>query len=278
MMDYAEALRFLRGRIERDGHLVGVAAGSGITAKYAVAGGCDLVLALSSGKYRQMGCSSMAGFLCYANSNDLVMDYALRELMRPCAGVPLLFGLNASDPTRAMYDYIREIKRMGFTGVVNYPTAGMIDGRFRAALEAGRLEEANRLLGRPFAIDWTVEHGRKLGHKLGFPTANQHIGEEFARPRFGVYATRVLIDGVPYAAATNVGIKPTVGSDCVSAESYILDWSGDLYGRRIETQFLKFLRPEEKFETLEELRHAIGVDAERAREAVAAACAAGGCT
>ena len=135
-MDYAEALRFLRGRIERDGHLVGVAAGSGITAKYAVAGGCDLVLALSSGKYRQMGCSSMAGFLCYANSNDLVMDYALRELMRPCAGVPLLFGLNASDPTRAMYDYIREIKRMGFTGVVNYPTAGMIDGRFRAALEA----------------------------------------------------------------------------------------------------------------------------------------------
>ena len=135
MMDYAEALRFLRGRIERDGHLVGVAAGSGITAKYAVAGGCDLVLALSSGKYRQMGCSSMAGFLCYANSNDLVMDYALRELMRPCAGVPLLFGLNASDPTRAMYDYIREIKKMGFTGVVNYPTAGMIDGRFRAALE-----------------------------------------------------------------------------------------------------------------------------------------------
>ena len=101
-MDYAEALRFLRGRIERDGHLVGVAAGSGITAKYAVAGGCDLVLALSSGKYRQMGCSSMAGFLCYANSNDLVMDYALRELMRPCAGVPLLFGLNASDPARAM--------------------------------------------------------------------------------------------------------------------------------------------------------------------------------
>ena len=136
MMDYAEALRFLRGRIERDGHLVGVAAGSGITAKYAVAGGCDLVLALSSGKYRQMGCSSMAGFLCYANSNDLVMDYALRELMRPCARVPLLFGLNASDPTRAMYDYIREIKKMGFTGVVNYPTAGMIDGRFRAALEA----------------------------------------------------------------------------------------------------------------------------------------------
>ncbi len=136
MMDYAEALRFLRGRIERDGHLVGVAAGSGITAKYAVAGGCDLVLALSSGKYRQMGCSSMAGFLCYANSNDLVMDYALRELMRPCAGVPLLFGLNAADPTRAMYDYIREIKRMGFTGVVNYPTAGMMDGRFRAALEA----------------------------------------------------------------------------------------------------------------------------------------------
>ena len=99
MMEYAQALAFLRARLEGDGHLVGVAAGSGITAKYAVAGGCDLILALSSGKYRQMGCSSMAGFLCYANSNDLVMDYALRELMRPCAGVPLIFGLNAADPT-----------------------------------------------------------------------------------------------------------------------------------------------------------------------------------
>lgn len=141
--------------------------------------------------------------------------------------------------------------------------------RIRAALEAGQLDEANRLLGRPFSIDWTVEHGRKLGHKLGFPTANQHIGEEFARPRFGVYATRVLIDGVAYAAATNVGIKPTVGSDCVSAESYILGWQGDLYGKRIETQFLEFLRPEEKFETLEELRHAISIDAERAGDAIA---------
>ena len=215
------------------------------------------------------------------NHEQFAVDVLLRGLHARvvCCGYDYRFGkgacAGAAELAGLLTPYGVAVRQIGAVLDGGRPVSST---RIRAALEAGRLEEANRLLGRPFAIDWTVEHGRKLGHKLGFPTANQHIGEEFARPRFGVYATRVLIDGVPYAAATNVGIKPTVGSDCVSAESYILDWSGDLYGRRIETQFLKFLRPEEKFETLEELRHAIGVDAERAREAVAAACAAGGCT
>ena len=75
-------LERLREKVRTGEHLIGVAAGSGITAKYTVLGGCDLLLALSSGKYRTMGVGSLAGFLCYANSNDMVMEYARTELLR----------------------------------------------------------------------------------------------------------------------------------------------------------------------------------------------------
>ena len=128
-------LERLREKVRTGEHLIGVAAGSGITAKYTVLGGCDLLLALSSGKYRTMGVGSLAGFLCYANSNDMVMEYARTELLRYTDSTPVFFGLNATDPTKEMYQYIRQIRDAGFTGIVNYPTIGMIDGRFREALE-----------------------------------------------------------------------------------------------------------------------------------------------
>lgn len=124
----------LRQALADNGHLVGVAAGSGITAKYAIQGGCNLIMALNSGKYRSMGCGSMAGFLCYENSNNMVMDYARKELLRFGTDVPVIFGFNATDPTHRLYDYIMEIKRIGFAGINNYPTVGMIDGQFCKAL------------------------------------------------------------------------------------------------------------------------------------------------
>lgn len=140
--------------------------------------------------------------------------------------------------------------------------------RIRTALESGKIETANRLLGRPFAIDFPVVHGQQLGHRLGFPTANQPFPTDFILPKFGVYATRVWVDGVPYVGATNVGRKPTVGSELVAAESFLLDWSGDLYGKSIETEFLAFLRPEEKFSSLEALSAAIGQNAAEAKKIV----------
>ena len=130
-----EYLDLFYKRIESKGHLIGVAAGSGMTAKYAIMGGCDFIMALSSGKYRSMGISSMAGFLSYANSNDMVMEYATHELLRTAHRTPVFFGYNATDPTKHIYDYILEIKRQGFDGLNNYPTVGMIDGHIREALE-----------------------------------------------------------------------------------------------------------------------------------------------
>ena len=136
---YEEYLARFRNQIHENGHLVGTAAGSGMTTKYAIMGGADLIMALSSGRYRAMGISSMAGFMSYANSNDVVMSYACRELLKQSGDIPVIFGYNATDPTKNMYEYIQEIKTVGFAGINNYPTVGMIDGQFREGLEEAGL-------------------------------------------------------------------------------------------------------------------------------------------
>lgn len=186
-----------------------------------------------------------------------------------CCGYDYRFGKGACAGAKELEQFLSpygvEIKQIGAVLDNDEPISST---RIRAALADGDVETAARLLGRPFAIDFAVQHGNQLGRKLGFPTANQPIDPVFAAPKFGVYATRVIIDGKAHAAVTNVGVKPTVGSDIVAAESYILDWSGDLYGKRVETQFLSFLRPEQKFDSLEELKSAIFKNAEQARKIV----------
>ena len=106
-----------------------------MTAKYTVMGGADFILALSAGKIRQMGRSSLGSFLCYCNSNDLVMNLGTKEILPIISETPVIFGLNANDPTRPLDEYIYEIKRNGFAGINNFPSVGIIDGKFHEALE-----------------------------------------------------------------------------------------------------------------------------------------------
>lgn len=126
---------FLKKQIKIDRHIIGVAAGSGLTAKYAEAGGADFILALSSGYFRQKGVSSLAGYLPVANSNDIVMNFASREIIPAIKKIPVVFGLSATDPMFNLENYINIIKKKGFAGINNYPTIGLIDGSFRDALE-----------------------------------------------------------------------------------------------------------------------------------------------
>ncbi|WP_077300790.1 phosphoenolpyruvate hydrolase family protein [Virgibacillus pantothenticus] len=138
-------LETLKQQIRTNKHIIGVAAGSGLTAKYAEQGGADFILALSSGRFRQMGVSSLAGFTACANSNEIVMDFAIRELLPIVNKIPTIFGLFATDPTIHIEDYIRRIKLCGFAGINNYPTVGLIDGQFREALEAQGLSFAKEV-------------------------------------------------------------------------------------------------------------------------------------
>ena len=141
--------------------------------------------------------------------------------------------------------------------------------RIRELIKAGEMSAANRMLGRAFFIDFEVVPGRKLGHTIGWPTINQPFPPDFTLPRFGVYATLTRWGDQQYSSVTNVGVKPTVGSDQALAETYIQDFAGNLYGSRVEVQFLQFLREEMKFPSLDALKGQIAMDADQARKIAA---------
>lgn len=132
--------------------------------------------------------------------------------------------------------------------------------RIRAALLAGDVRLATELLGAPYRIGGRVERGRGVGHKLGFPTVNTMIPGSAVKMKNGVYKTAVRVDGNTLPAITNVGTCPTFEERSVHAETYIKDFSGDLYGKEVEVLFLDFIREERKFDSAEELIMQINID------------------
>ena len=130
----------------------------------------------------------------------------------------------------------------------------------RVAIADGDMALARRLLGRPYRLRTPVIEGQRLGNKLGFPTINQPIPAGFAYPRHGVYASCVEVEGETYPAVTNIGVHPTVGETTPLAETYIIGFSGDLYGKSPAVYPLAFLRPEQTFPSVEALREQIAQD------------------
>ncbi len=129
----------------------------------------------------------------------------------------------------------------------------------RQKIEAGEVERAAELLGHNFSIFLPVTEGRRLGRTIGIPTINQIFPENYAVPRFGVYACRCFVDGKVYIGVSNVGIKPTIIEEekHIACETHILDYSGYLYGKKIRVDFCKFIRPEKKFGSIELLAEEI---------------------
>ena len=138
----------------------------------------------------------------------------------------------------------------------------------RDCLKSGDFDRAERFLGRPFVISGRVLHGQKLGRQLGAPTANLRLGRRHSPVR-GVYAVRVKGLEQVYGGVANVGSRPTVEGNVDRLEVHLLDFDGDLYGRRIEVEFVGKVREEQKFESLDALKAAIGDDIARARAILA---------
>ncbi|MBQ8143669.1 MAG: riboflavin biosynthesis protein RibF [Butyricicoccus sp.] len=137
----------------------------------------------------------------------------------------------------------------------------------RGLIAVGDMERATRYLGHPYTITGVVQHGRQVGRRIGVPTLNLPLPENMALPPYGVYATRVLVDGQSYIAATNIGAKPTfVDGGAPTIEPHLLDFAGDLYGKRIHVELHKFLRPEMAFENADALRAAIAENIRETRE------------
>lgn len=140
-----EILDRLQKQIITNRQIIGVACGAGISAKYAEKGGADLILVLNSGRYRQMGVGSLAGFMPFDNCNKMVMDLGSKEIIPTVKNIPTIFGLCATDPTINLSLYLDRIKSNGFAGINNYPTIGMINGQFREALEEQEISYNNEV-------------------------------------------------------------------------------------------------------------------------------------
>jgi len=176
------------------------------------------------------------------------------------------FGINGTGDAELLKE-LCEKKDIEFCVApkVEFENEPISSTRIRQAILAGDIEKANMMLGRPFSYCEKVVSGDHIGRKLGAPTINQFFPENHIIPKFGVYISKVEIDGRFYRAVTNIGIRPTLELKVPRSETCIIDFSGDLYGRHIEVFLLKYLRPELIFEGLDSLKGQIMSDIEKAR-------------
>jgi riboflavin kinase/FMN adenylyltransferase len=142
---------------------------------------------------------------------------------------------------------------------VRYKDFVVSSTRIRRLVSEGRVDEAGALLGHPYFIDGVVVQGRRRGREIGFPTANLATDNELVPPH-GVYATTTTIDGVVHAGLTNVGVRPTFGETERTVETHLLDYSGELYGRRVRLGFVQRVRDERQFPDVDALREQIAAD------------------
>ncbi len=131
--------------------------------------------------------------------------------------------------------------------------------RIRELIKSGGIARAGALLGGRFGFELPVIHGFSRGHTWGFPTINQELPENVVKPRFGVYCSKALVDGEWLPGVTNIGVKPTVEDRSPPlAETFLIGYRGDLYGKVVPVELYEFIRPEMKFRDFEELKAEIG--------------------
>lgn len=184
-------------------------------------------------------------------------------------GADFIFGYKGQGNAEKLKAYGEEKGfRCDIIEEVMYEKAPVSSSRIREHIKKGEIERANTLLGHPHSLTGSVIYGLRLGRKLGIPTINMVMPMQVVVPRFGVYATRAYTDEhTSYMAVTNVGVKPTVSDgNRVSVETHLINFSGDLYDKRVKIEFYKFLRPERKFKSLEELTDCIKQDIKAAEE------------
>ena len=176
-------------------------------------------------------------------------------------GFDYRFGKGAEGNVDSLAKYCRQKGiKLNVCSEITYNNQTVSSSMIREFLKNGEIERANSLLLNPFSFTGEVIEGQKRGRTIGFPTINQKYPEELVKLKFGVYKTKILFDGKEYFGVTNIGIRPTFKSDYVISETYIKDFSGDLYGKTVKTVPLKFLRSEIKFNSAEELKRQIEKD------------------
>ncbi len=200
------------------------------------------------------------------------------ELKQHLGIVHLLTGVDFALGKDRMGD-LTALARLGAEfgfGVETIPPTRFADlvvssSQIRQFLQSEQLDKANAWLGRPYRLTGIVVHGEARGTRLGFPTANMEIPSERLIPSDGVYVTRATVNGVKYDAVTNIGTNPTFANTLTASrvEPHFLDVREDFYDRKMDLDFLQFLRPEIKFDDVQSLIDQINLDIQKAREVLA---------
>lgn len=199
MINKEDALQRLHGEVKEGRPIVGAGAGTGLSAKCAEAGGTDLIIIYNSGRYRMAGRGSLAGLLPYGDANAIVVEMAA-EVLPVVQDTPVLAGVCGTDPFRLMPVFLKQLKEMGFTGVQNFPTVGLMDGNFRANLEETGM-----------GFDKEVEMIREA-NQLGLLTAPYVFDEEQAR-KMAEAGADVLVPHVGLTTSGNIGAKTALTLD-----------------------------------------------------------------
>lgn len=189
---------------------------------------------------------------------DLVENYGAAGFV---CGTDFRFGKGGQGTAKLLQAFCREnnlaccmVEQQFLDGIRVSST------HIRTCLEAGKIREANRFLGHPHMLTGVVQSGKQLGRTIGIPTANLSYPGPLLHLPYGVYACKVHFDGKAYPAVTNIGVRPTVSGEGITVESHLLDFFGDLYGKTVEISFYDFIRPEQKFSDLTQLKAQIEKD------------------
>ena len=196
--------------------------------------------------------------------NDVLIDALGCKVA--ISGRDFRFGRGAlGNPELLASEFAKRGLRYVEIGDVSTDSGKVSTTAIKRCLSEGRLKEATAMLGSPYFIRSYVEHGRGIGKALGFPTLNTELGGRVAFLKNGVYKTETEIDGKRYPSLTNVGTCPTFESRPAHAETFIIDFDGDLYGSTVKIYFHSFIREEQKFSSPDELIKRINKDIEIAK-------------
>ena len=212
--------------------------------------GIDEIFTLDFEKVRTMPPEDFLRFLTDKFSPDLIS-----------CGFNYRFGKNAAGDKNLLEDFCKE---RGITLKCSEPVTEngetVSSTEIRHFLQSGDTEKANRLLYKPFSYTAEVISGDKRGRTLGFPTVNQRYPQCLLPPKFGVYVSRVTVDGREYDGITDIGVRPTFKTDYIISETFIKGFSGDIYGDTVTVSPRRFVRGEVKFSSVSELKAQINAD------------------
>jgi predicted TIM-barrel enzyme len=197
-ISYDDCLKRLRAQVKAKTPIIGAGAGTGISAKFAEKGGVDLIIIYNSGRYRMAGRGSLAGLMPYGDANEIVVDMA-REVLPVVKNTPVLAGVCGTDPFRMMRVFLPQLKDMGFDGVQNFPTVGLVDGHFRA-----QLEETG--MGIQLEVDMIAK-----AHELKMLTC-PYVFDEDTATRFTKAGADVVVAHVNTTTGGSIGVSKSAMS------------------------------------------------------------------